>query len=159
MPPKLIPSVVEQVLGRIAQGETIVSIAHDLDFHPSAWAQLRQRDPAVRLAHDEAKAAGCEVMLEECLSIADRRPDSIVSMDAEGNVTGKRIDQGYVAWAKNRIETRLKLLALWAPDKYGAKAVNNSVTVNVVGNEQVARIGQELRTLRREAKLIEGDVK
>jgi hypothetical protein len=135
----------------------MTSIAKDMEFHVSAWTQLRKRDDAVRVAHDQAIQAGCDAMLEECLAIADRRPDNIVAMDNEGNVTSKRIDQGYVAWAKNRVETRLKLLALWDPARFGSKAADTNVTVNIATNEQVARIGKELRLLRREAKIIEGE--
>ena len=159
MPPKLTPPVVQQVLERMAQGQTIRSIAADLGFHPSAWRQLVEKDPSIRVAHDQAKVDGCATMVEECLAIADARPGNVVTMDAEGNVTGKRIDAAYVAWAKNRIETRLKLLATWMPEKYGAKAQqgDTNVTVNIATHDQVARIGKELRLLRRDAKAIEAN--
>jgi len=40
--------------------------------------------------------------------------------DEQGN---KRYDPGSIAWRKNQIETRLKLLAKWNPRKYGDKTV------------------------------------
>lgn len=151
--PKITSDVVTQVLERIAKGETLERIARDMGFHRSAWFQLTQRDEAVRVAYARAKEDGCETMIEECLAIADRRPDAIITTDADGNVIGSRIDSGYVAWAKNRIETRLKLLATWNPEKYGTKAQQGTtVNVNVVSNEQVTRVAQELRLLRQEAR-------
>ena len=155
-PPKLVPDVVQQVLERVARGEMVTEIARDLDFHPSSWKQLTQRDEAVRVAYAQAKEDGEEALLEQCLSIADRRPDMIVTTDLEGNETSKRIDSGHVAWSKNRIDTRLKVLAHKNPDRYGAKAQQaTTVNVNVVSNEQVARVAQEMRALR-QAKAIEG---
>lgn len=153
--PKITESVRNEVLERIAKGETVAGIARDLGFHPSAWRQHVRADEALAVAYARAKTEGCQTLLEECLSIADRRPDSIETYDGEGQVTSRRIDSGYVAWAKNRIETRLKLLARWDPETYGDKAQSQTVNVNVVSNDQVARIAQELRLLRQEAKAIE----
>lgn len=155
-PPKLVPDVIANVLERVALGEMLTVIARDMDFHPSAWRQLCAKDETVALAYAQAKADGQEALLEQCLDIADRRPDMIVTTDEDGNETSKRIDSGHVAWSKNRIDTRLKVLAQMNPEKYGAKAqqANTTVNVNVVSNEQVARVAQEMRALR-QAKAID----
>lgn len=58
-------------------------------------------DFATKLA--EAKKVGADVMVSECMTIADSQ-------------TGSPTDR------KTRIETRLKLAGLWHPDKYGPKA-------------------------------------
>ena len=153
--PKVTDDIVPIVLERISCGETITAIAKDMDFSVSAWNQYIQRNAPARVAYDAAKDRGCEAMLDECLAIVDARPESAVTRTADGVVTSERIDSGAVAWAKNRIETRLKLLATWRPEKYGAKAAETNVTVNVASQDAVQRIGQELRLLRREAA---GDV-
>lgn len=148
-PPKLVPEVIEQVLERVARGGTVASIARDMDFHPSAWRQLCGKDEAVAVAYAQAKIDGQETLLEECLDIADRRPDMIVTVDEYGNETSKRIDSGHVAWSKNRVDTRLKVLAQMNPERFGAKAQQaTTVNVNVVSNEQVARVAKEMRELR-----------
>ena len=46
------------------------------------------------------------------------KDDELIEMirDAAGNT---RRDPAFVAWQKNRAETRMRLLAKWAPRKYG----------------------------------------
>lgn len=76
------------------------------------WIE-KDEDFAMRFAH--ARDTGHDVIAQECMEIIDTFP-----MMADGD--GKsRIDAGHVAWMKNRVEMRLKLLAKWNPKKYGDK--------------------------------------
>lgn len=118
-PAKKTGKLTEEVLSRIALGETLSSIARDLKFHPTAWSQWVREDEALRVAYAEAREVGADVIADDALGIIDADPERIVQLDAEGKVASSRIDSAAVAWAKNRAEFRLKLLAKWSPNKYG----------------------------------------
>ena len=61
----------------------------------------------------QARDLGYDQIAEETLTLIDQIPDRIQS---DGS---SRYDPAYVAWAKNRVEQRMKLLAVWSPKKYG----------------------------------------
>ena len=88
-----------------------------------------EKDPefAARIAH--ARELGHDAIAEETLEIIDTFPMEAVSD------SGSRLDSGHVAWLKNRVEQRMKLLAKWNPKKYGDKVGvqhEGGVTLNVV---------------------------
>ena len=62
-------------------------------------------------AHARARAAGADAVADHVLEIVDTEPERY-----EG-----KIDNGSIAWARNRAEYRLKLLGHWRPEKYGTK--------------------------------------
>ena len=66
-----------------------------------------------------AREDGFEAIAEECRHLADIQPQ----------------DQVEVQWRRLQIDTRLKLLAKWSPNKYGDRVGvdhGGSVTINVV---------------------------
>lgn len=113
-PPKKNPKLIEEVLSRIAKGETLASLARELDFHPITWQKWVRDDEELAIAYAEAREVGHDALAEQTLDIADNT---------------KAISE-HVQLSKLRIDTRLKLLASWAPKKYGPKA-----TVDV-GNKE-----------------------
>lgn len=118
-PAKITPAVIEEVLSRIAKGETLASIARDLGFHPQSWADRVRADEGLSLAYARAREVGHDALAEQTLEIADTT----------------RASSEHVQLSKLRIDTRLKLLACWSPKKYGSKQ-----TVDV-GNKE----GETLR--------------
>lgn len=104
-PAKKNPKLIEEVLSRIALGETLAALGRELDFHPSAWRQWAREDEALTLAYAQARDAGADAIAEQTLDIAD---------------STKAISE-HVQLSKLRIDTRLKLLACWSPKKYGTK--------------------------------------
>lgn len=72
------------------------------------------------LAADIARAreAGWDALAVEALAIIDAPPERVITTSGEDR-TESRIDSASVQWAKNRAETRLKLLAKWDPKRYG----------------------------------------
>lgn len=105
-PPKKTPKLIEEVLSRIAKGETLAALGRELNFHPTAWRQWVREDETLALAYAEARDAGHDALAEQTLDIAD---------------STKAISE-HVQLSKLRIDTRLKLLASWAPKKYGPKS-------------------------------------
>ncbi len=62
-----------------------------------------------------AREVGADAIADETLAIVDAAPERI--MNESG--TGSRVDPGYVAYTKARVEQRMKLLAKWNPKGYG----------------------------------------
>lgn len=141
-PAKITPQVIEEVLSRIAQGETLAALGRELGFHPNNWAVRIREDEELAIAYAHARDVGADVIAEDALRIIDEEPLRIVEVDEEGKTSQGRIDSAAVTWAKNRAEMRLKLLAKWNPKKYGDKQDVN------IGNK-------EGETLKVEAKPID----
>jgi hypothetical protein len=129
-PAKITPKVMEDVLSRIAQGETLAALGRELGFHPQSWADRMRTDEALAIAYAHARDVGADVIAEDVLRIIDEEPERIVQIDEDGSKSTSRIDSAAVTWAKNRAEMRLKLLAKWNPKKYGEK------TTHEVGNKE-----------------------
>jgi hypothetical protein len=104
-PAKKNPELIEEVLSRIAQGETLAALGRELDFHPQSWADWMRADEALAIAYADARDTGHDVIADDVLQIIDSVP-----------AQGEEIQR-----AKLRAEYRLKLLAKWNPKKYGDK--------------------------------------
>lgn len=135
-PAKKNPKLIEEVLSRIAQGETLAALGRELDFHPATWSKWINEDEGLAIAYAHARDVGADVIAEDALRIIDEEPLRVVEVDDEGKTSHGRIDSAAVAWAKNRAEMRLKLLAKWNPKKYGDKQDVN------IGNKE----GETLKT-------------
>jgi hypothetical protein len=118
-PAKKNPKLIEEVLWRIAQGETLAALGRELDFHPASWNVWVRGDEELAIAYQHARDVGADVIAEDVLRIIDEEPERVVQIDEDGNKSTSRIDSAGVAWARNRAELRLKLLAKWNPKKYG----------------------------------------
>lgn len=82
---------------------------------PSTWRDWCASDEALAIAYAGARDEGFDVIALDSLSIMDAPPERYMTE------LGERIDPASVAWAKNRAEQRLKLLAKWDPKRYGDK--------------------------------------
>ena len=72
---------------------------------------------AERFAH--ARELGEDAIAQECLTIADT---PMIGIEEETSDTGKKIKKSdMLGHRKLRIETRMKLLAVWNPKKWGDK--------------------------------------
>lgn len=110
-PAKITPQVIEEVLSRIAQGETLAALGRELGFHPQSWADRMRADEGLAVAYAHARDVGADALAEQALELIDAEPARV-----EG-----RVDAGHVAWRRAQVDTRLKLLACWNPKKYGQK--------------------------------------
>ena len=125
-PAKKTPKLTEEVLSRIALGETLASLGRELDFHPQSWADWMRADEVLAIAYAHARDVGADALAEQALALIDTTPE---------RVDGK-IDPGFVQWKRAQVETRLKLLAKWNPKKYGDKQTHE------IGNKD----GEALKT-------------
>ena len=110
-------AVMERVVERLSTGEPLAAICRSEGFPDAStiW-DWSQEDEDIAQAIAQARVKGFDAIAEQCLEIADEEPEYATSGDGSS-----RRDSGYVAWQKNRIETRLKLLAKWDPKRYGDK--------------------------------------
>lgn len=130
-PPEAVPAdIAEDLVEWISQGKTLREYCRQ-PGKPAwrtvyAWME-KDVDFYARIAH--ARELGHDAIAEETLEIIDTFPMEAVSD------SGSRLDSGHVAWLKNRVEQRMKLLAKWNPKKYGDKVGvqhEGGVTLNVV---------------------------
>jgi hypothetical protein len=113
MSAKFADDQIEELLDRLAKGETLTSVGKDTRM-PSvrsvySWVES-DKDFAARF-HD-ARAKGVHALVEETLQIADEP----VAKDDSVAVANKRV----------RIDTRLRLAGKWLSSVYGDKLEVNS---------------------------------
>lgn len=112
---KLVPLI----LDRIASGETLVSVAQALGISARTvykWiAEAEANDGREYLAY--AREAGADTLAAQALAIADD-----TSQDTIETEHGPVLNREFVSRSKLRVETRLKLAAVFCPAKYGQKA-------------------------------------
>lgn len=122
-PTKRTPEVVEEILQRLSDGEPLAVICRsDKKFpHPNVWLRWVDDDEELSIAYAHARDVGADAIAVQALEIIDAEPERVVEYDDQGKTKSGRIDSAAVAWARNRADLRLKLLAKWNPKKYGDK--------------------------------------
>jgi hypothetical protein len=107
----------------ISEGKTLREFCRQ-DGMPSwttvyKWIEADE-DAAKRIAC--ARARGEDAIAQECFAIADDASnDWMVENDKKGEAVGWKLNGDHVQRSKQRIWTRLQLLAKWNPKKYGDK--------------------------------------
>ena len=147
-PAKKNPKLTDEVLLRIAHGETLAALGRELGFHPTAWGQWLAADEALAVAYQRARDTGADALAEQALALIDEEPARI-----EG-----KIDPGHVQWRRAQVDTRLKLLACWNPKKYGSKQTvdvgnkeGETLKVETNANEIATNVAAALRATKRDA--------
>lgn len=120
-PSRYTDEIAAEILSRIAKGETLRSICRE-DHMPSwntvyAW---RESVPGFSERLARARDDGEEAIAQECMEIADSAKNDWMETHGQDDV-GYKLNGEHVQRSKLRIETRLKLLAIWNPKKWGAK--------------------------------------
>lgn len=112
------PLIVDTILSRIAEGETLAQICRE-DGMPARRTFYDWLDDDAELSARFARAreAGFDAIADEALEIADDgRRD--YSEDKDGRLV---VDHDHISRSRLRVEARMKLLAKWAPKRYGDK--------------------------------------
>lgn len=127
------------ICSRLATGETLASICRDTGLSRSTIWDWLKRMPDFFEQYEAARKLGYDVIADECLAIADT---PIIGEETEelpdGGVKIKRGDM--LGHRKLQIETRLKLLAKWAPKKYGEKVALSGDGDAPLRVDQITRI-------------------
>jgi deferrochelatase/peroxidase EfeB len=71
--------------------------------------------------YTRAREEQADTLADQILTIADETPETVPIYDKDGNVIDIKIDSGYVAYQKQRIEARKWTAMKLKPKKYGDK--------------------------------------
>ena len=122
------PVIAEKICELLSEGVPLREICR-MEGMP-AWRNIyfwmaRDDDLSAHIAR--AREAGYDAIAEECLDIADNATNDWMDREfrnAHGKIEVQRVvDSEHIQRSKLRIETRLKLLAKWRPEKYGEKTI------------------------------------
>lgn len=120
-----------RIVELMCEGRTLSSICRDEPGMPARQRVYEwiEADPEFAKAMDRARDLGADAIAEEALRIADTTEEGVeLEIGSEGTTKEKRGDM--LGHRKLRVETRLKLLAKWHPQRYGDK-----VTAEHVGKD------------------------
>ncbi len=123
-PTKRTPEIEHAILEGLRQGIPLGRLCKTRKDLPdrgtvSAW---READEEFHRKVTLARARGCDALAEESLDIADDGSnDYMEKLMADGTMR-RVIDTEHVQRSKLRIDTRLKLAAVWNHAEYGAKS-------------------------------------
>lgn len=108
-----------QLVAWVSEGKTLRDFCRQdgMPGYNALYTWLAE-DPVFEGLFARARVVGHDAIADECLALADKEPLEV--FDEAGN---RRYDPASIAWKKNQIETRLKLLAKWNPKKYGDKTI------------------------------------
>ena len=105
---------------RIGQGESLRRICMEKDMpDQSVVYDWLLRHPSFTEKYTRAREEQAETYADMIVDIADESPEINVLKDKEGNVIETKIDSGYVAYQKQRIESRKWTAMKLKPKKYG----------------------------------------
>lgn len=110
----------EEIIEWISAGKTLREFCRQ-EGNPN-WRTVYlwiEKDDEFAGRFARARDMGTDAIAEECLAIIDTEAEIAETTSENGGST--RRDSAHVAWMKNRVEMRLKLLAKWNPKKYGDK--------------------------------------
>ncbi|HPD73474.1 MAG TPA: hypothetical protein PLL30_17005 [Candidatus Krumholzibacteria bacterium] len=108
------PDKLDDVLASITAGTWTRAALEEHGVPAGQFYRTLDADPVAAERYTRAKAAQMAAVAEEMREIQDEPPPRVASDNS-----GPKVDPGWVAWQKNRIETRKWLLAKLAPKKYG----------------------------------------
>ena len=138
------PELADRICQRLAEGESLLSICRD-DEMPSRptvhkWVTEDTEGFAAKYAH--AREAGCDVMAEQLMEIADDGRNDFMAAQAneDGEGGAVKFDAEHVQRSKLRVDARKWYLSKIAPKRYGDKQqVEHSGTVSIADALREAR--------------------
>ncbi len=153
-PTKRTPAVVEEILRRISEGETLNGICRSEDKfpHPSAFRNWVDQDENLAIAYARAREVGFDAIAEEAIAIADATEHDTVKTE-EG---AERPNTEWITRSRLRVETRLKLLAKWDPRRYGemtkiANADGSNIKAEVDETTKLTRLASIVAAVQKQA--------
>ncbi len=103
---------VEYILNAVSNGTPLAHAVKDQKIGLNTWYDWCNESEELAGAIARARKAGHDVIATETLRIIDEPPPL-----TQNGAT----DAGFVSWQKNRVWTRMQLLAKWDPKRYGDK--------------------------------------
>jgi len=113
---------------RIAEGESLRQILKDEGMPAQSTVyEWLLRHPSFAEQYTRAREEQADTLADEIIAIADESPEIDQIRDKEGNVVDLKIDSGYVAYQKQRIEARKWTAMKLKPKKYGDRVALEGV--------------------------------
>ena len=128
--------IMDALIEHVSEGKTIRAFCRQegMPCYGTIYSwRLKDEKFAERLAR--ARDIGADAIAEEILEIIDTEPEFAEKASKAG--ISRQRDAAFVQWRKNQGEMRLKLLAVWFPQKFGAHVGDapkdaQPITINVV---------------------------
>ncbi len=115
------------ILSLIAEGKSLREACRTVGQSYGTVQDYMRADEARFAAYRAAQKTGTHALADECLEIADEEPE-------RDGATGK-VDPGYVAHRRLRIDTRLRLIGKWNQHDYGDKVTHAGDPDNPIKTE------------------------
>lgn len=119
------PKLAEDICQRLSNGETLEKICEGKSYPDriTVWRWV-DKHPEFATLYAQARATQGDREFDEIKAIADETPQTEEVLDREGNVLEIKLSASYVAWQRNRIETRKWRAERLNPKAYGTKVQN-----------------------------------
>ena len=107
---------------RLSEGESLQEIVKTVGMPNRATVyRWLLEQPAFCDKYTRAREEQADTLADEIIGIADESPETVEVRDKHGAVIDIKIDSGYVAYQKQRIEARKWTAMKLKPKKYGDK--------------------------------------
>lgn len=114
-------TIEDEIFNRIAKGQSVVAICTSDDWLPGQTTFYKRlgEDDAFAKRYLRAREVQAHNIFEECLAIADSQEGDVILKDGI-----KTPNHDFIARAKLRIDTRMRMAGKLAPKVYGDKITN-----------------------------------
>jgi hypothetical protein len=149
-PTKYSEELAQVICIRLSGGESLRSICKDDDFpvQQTVYSWMLKH-PSFLEQYTRAREEQADTYADEIVAIADEAPEINPVYDKDGNVIDVKIDSGYVAYQKQRIEARKWTAMKLKPKKYGDKITHSGDDDNPVVIENNMNVfGELLKNLK-----------
>ena len=107
------------------------------------------RNPSFLEQYTRAREEQAETHADQIVDIADETPALLEVRDKEGNVVDIKLDSAYIAWQKQRIDSRKWNASKQRPKKYGDRVTHGGDDENPVVIENNLNVfGELLKSLK-----------
>jgi hypothetical protein len=124
MTDKKTPEIIDEILGRVVEGESIVKICgpdrSDLTPSTAAWYKWLDGDKDLVDRYTRACEARAEKLFEEILDISDDGTNDTISTE-----DGERLNAEHIQRSRLRVDSRKWMLSKLQPKKYGDRIEQN----------------------------------
>jgi hypothetical protein len=115
----------KELCDHVADGNTVISWCRKRQIRPQTVNKWMDKIPGFEVSLARARRSQYDAMADECVAIADEEFE-----------TNEQVQR-----ARLRVETRLKLLAKWDPQRYGDRLIEDKeVRVTVTVNDPTASV-------------------
>jgi hypothetical protein len=131
------PQIIEQVLGRLAEGASLRESCLEAKIAPSTYLGWVEADEALAEQYARARATGADLEFDKLGELAAEPPP----LNDKGQV-----DSGWVQWKRMQIDTAKWTLSKKRPERYGdridvtsgGKAVGLAINIDLKSSEAAA---------------------